>query len=126
MCESTSAAGSTCDSPSPCRYAVTLTSGASETAKDFGVHSTASVSGHLYTDRDNDQQPQEFGENDQPGRTVYVDANDDGDRDARRALRDHGRQRQLHVAGLEPGTHRVRQVLPSGWTCSMPNPCSGS
>jgi uncharacterized repeat protein (TIGR01451 family) len=117
------ASGDSCDSPSPCRRDLALTSGASQTGQDFGVHTTGTISGRLFTDRDADGQAQTFGENDQPERTVYVDADGDGTRDAgeRAALTD---DRGLYAfTGVEPGVHRVRQVLPDGWTCSRPLPC---
>jgi hypothetical protein len=116
--------GSTCDSPSPCRFALTLSSGDSVAGNDFGIHAPGSVSGHLYTDRDNDQDEQEFGENDQPGRTVYVDSNDDGDKDAGEPSAVTDGDGNYTLAGLEPGTHSVRQELPADWTCSTPSPCS--
>ncbi|HYH58381.1 MAG TPA: MBG domain-containing protein [Thermoleophilaceae bacterium] len=117
------AAGWTCDSPAPCRHDVTLSSGDVESGQDFGVHGPATVSGHLFTDRDNDQQPQEFGENDQPGRTVYVDSNGNSVRDTGEPQTTTDGDGNYSLGDLEPGTHRIRQVLPAGWTCSTPNPC---
>ncbi|CAA9487014.1 MAG: hypothetical protein AVDCRST_MAG85-1007, partial [uncultured Solirubrobacteraceae bacterium] len=116
-------AGFDCDSPSPCRRDLALTSGATETGQDFGVHTTATISGHLFTDRDADGAAQEFGENDQPERDVFLDADldavkDDGERTT--TTDDRG---DYAFAGVQPGTYRVRQVLPSGWTCSTPDPC---
>jgi protocatechuate 3,4-dioxygenase beta subunit len=118
------AAGWTCDSPVPCHSDLVLTSGLSVTGQDFGVHTTGSVSGHLFTDRDNDEQPQEFGEVDQPGRTVYVDSDDDGTRDGGEPQTTTDDSGNYTLASLAPGTYRIRQVLPSGWTCSTPDPCS--
>ena len=63
-------------------YDIALLLGCRGRRSDFGIHRDGTISGHLFTDRDNDGGPQEFGENDQPGRTVYVDENDDGTLDA--------------------------------------------
>jgi uncharacterized repeat protein (TIGR01451 family) len=113
--------GWTCDSPSaPCAHPVVLTSGATQSGRDFGVHTTATISGHLYTDRDNDGGPQLFGENDQPGRTVYLDNDASGTLnggDTQTVTDDFG---DYSFAGLQPGTYRVRHVLPAGWQPSVP------
>jgi uncharacterized repeat protein (TIGR01451 family) len=111
-----------CDSPSPCRADLLLTSGASSADHAFGVHTTGTISGHLFTDRDADGGTQAFGENDQPERIVYLDADDDGTRDAGETATttdDAGD----YTFTVQPGAHRVRQVLPAGWTCSTPAPC---
>ena len=115
--------GYACDSPSPCRADLSLSSGASSPGHDFGVHTTGTISGHLFTDRDADGGAQAFGENDQPERTVWLDADDDGVLDAGEASDETDDRGDYAFAGVQPGTHRVRQVLPSGWTCSTPDPC---
>ncbi len=116
-------AGSSCDRPSPCWQGVALTSGASHPGIDFGAHSAGTITGHLFTDRDANGGAQVFGENDQPERTVYLDADDDGalDGDERSVQTDD--RGDYAFTGVEPGLHRVRQVLPTGWTCSTPAPC---
>ena len=113
-----------CDSPAGCAADLTLASGAARAGVDFGVHTTGAISGHLFTDRDNDGQAQVFGENDQPGRTVYVDSDDDGTRDGGEPAATTDDNGDYTIDGLQPGTHRVRQVLPSDWTCATPDPCS--
>ena len=115
--------GFSCDSPSPCRHDLTLSSGSAHPGRDFGVHTAATIAGHLFTDRDADGAAQAFGENDQPERTVYLDADDDGVKDdgEREVVTDDGGD--YLFSGVEPGTYRVRQVLPAGWTCSAPSPC---
>ncbi|HEX2085816.1 MAG TPA: SdrD B-like domain-containing protein [Solirubrobacteraceae bacterium] len=115
--------GDACDSPSPCRADLVLTSGANATGHDFGVHRTGSIGGHLFTDRDADGQPQAFGENDQPERTVYLDADDDGTRDPLETAVQTDDLGAYAFGGLQPGVYRVRQELPAGWTCSTPAPC---
>lgn len=116
-------AGWSCDSPVPCHHDVTLASGGAAAGRDFGLHAAGSIAGHLYTDRDDDGGPQVFGENDQPERDVYLDANGNGELDSgerRTTTDDNGNYR---FGALEPGSYAVRQVLPSGWTCSTPHPC---
>jgi uncharacterized repeat protein (TIGR01451 family) len=117
------AAGWSCDRPAPCGRDVTLTSGSNHPGNDFGVHRTGTISGHLFTDRDADGQAQAFGENDQPERTVYLDADGDGEHDAGERSTVTDDRGDYAFAGLQPGDHRVRQVLPAGWTCSTPSPC---
>jgi protocatechuate 3,4-dioxygenase beta subunit len=113
-----------CDSPAGCAVDVTLSSGSSHTGADFGVHGAGSISGHLFTDRDDDGQAQVFGENDQPGRTVFVDTDDDGGRDPGEPSATTDDFGNYTLEDLAPGSYRVRQVLPSGWSCSTPSPCS--
>ncbi|HEX8119737.1 MAG TPA: SdrD B-like domain-containing protein [Solirubrobacteraceae bacterium] len=117
------ATGWSCDRPAPCRHDVALTSGSAHADKDFGVHAAGTISGHLFTDRDADGGPQVFGENDQPERTVYLDADDDGTLDAGERSTDTDDRGDYAFAGVEPGSWHVRQVLPAGWTCSRPVPC---
>ena len=114
-------AGWTCDSPSaPCAHSVVLTSGATQPGNDFGVHTAATISGHLYTDRDNDGGAQVFGENDQPGRTVYVDANANAVPDAGETQTVTDELGNYSFTGLQPGDYAIRQVLPTGWQPSVP------
>jgi CshA-type fibril repeat protein len=117
-------AGWSCDSPAGCGEDVTLSSGSSSPGVDFGTHTRASVSGHLFTDRDNNGQPQVFGENDQPGRTVYADINDNLALDAGEPAATTDDRGDYTLGGLEPAAYHVRQVLPAGWTCSTPTPCA--
>jgi protocatechuate 3,4-dioxygenase beta subunit len=113
-----------CDSPAGCAVDVTLSSGSAHDGADFGIHASGSISGHLFTDRDDDGGPQVFGENDQPGRTVYADTDDDGTLDAGEPSATTDDRGDYTLADLAPGSYRVRQVLPAGWSCSTPSPCS--
>ena len=117
------ASGWSCDSPSPCRRDLALSSGAAESGQDFGVHARGTIAGHLFTDRDRDGGAQAFGENDQPERTVFLDLNDDGSRNSGEPQTDTDDGGNYSFGSLEPGSYRVRQVLPAGWTCATPSPC---
>jgi hypothetical protein len=92
-------AGWSCDRPSPCRHTVALTSGSSHGGKDFGLHTTGSISGHLFTDRDNDGAPQAFGENDQPRPDGVPRRRRRREPRRRRAGHRDRRPRRLHVRG---------------------------
>src|SRR4028118_1578423 len=72
------AAGGGGAAPAGGAYDIVLSSGSAEGDRDFGIHRDGTISGHLFTDRDNDGGPQASGENDQPGRTAYVDENENG------------------------------------------------
>jgi CshA-type fibril repeat protein len=114
--------GWSCDSPAGCAHDLVLSSGATDGDRDFGIHRDGTVSGHLFTDRDNDGGPQAFGENDQPGRTVYVDENENETLDPGEPSATTGEDGD-YALELPPGTYRIRQVLPAGWTCATPDPC---
>ncbi|MDX6655938.1 MAG: hypothetical protein QOH62_731 [Solirubrobacteraceae bacterium] len=116
--------GWSCDSPSPCRADLTLGSGDVSAGTSFGIHTNGTISGHLFTDRDNDGQAQVWGENDQPGRTVYLDADNSGTYDDGEVSTSTDDSGNYTFAGVAPGLHHVRQILPAGWTCSTPDPCS--
>src|SRR3954447_10609368 len=117
--------GWTCDSPaSPCKYDVAVTSGSTTTGKDFGVHHAGTIAGHLWTDSTGaGTGVQIWGDNDEPGRTVYLDANDNGTLDGGETTTTTDDSGNYTFSGVQPGAYVVREDLPSGWVCSTPTPC---
>lgn len=83
---------------------------------------TGPLSGLVYNDADGDgtRDPGEVGV---PGRSVYIDGNDDGIYDP---LFEAGAQTDasggFSIGGVRTGTYRLRQVLPAGWARTAPRP----
>ncbi|MDQ5807791.1 MAG: carboxypeptidase regulatory-like domain-containing protein, partial [Actinomycetota bacterium] len=113
-------AGWTCSAPAGCQNGGSIGSGQSDSGMNFGVWGPATISGTVREDADAN------GAGDTPlaGRTVYVDANGNSARDGGEPFAPTGADGAYAIAGLNPGTYTVRQVLPAGWTCSQPSPCS--
>jgi hypothetical protein len=117
--------GSTCSTPSPCRYPLNLVSGDAPTGKDFGTWAAASVSGSLFNDLDADG-TKDAGEGALAGRTVYSDANGNSALDAGEPSAATAGDGSYTLSGLTPGATTIRTVVPAGSTCSAPAPCRHS
>src|SRR6185503_9560579 len=74
--------GWTCSQPSPCNHQLTLTSQSSSTGRDFGMYTTGTIRGTVYEDANFNKSVPDAGETGLTGETVYLDANDNGARDA--------------------------------------------
>jgi hypothetical protein len=88
---------------------------------DFGVMKGVSIGGLIFDDGDGDGVRDE-GEAGLGGREVYLDANDNGARDAGEQFALSGENGYYVFFGeLRPGTYHVRQgTLPGGWTQTSP------
>ncbi|HEX8582594.1 MAG TPA: SdrD B-like domain-containing protein, partial [Acidimicrobiales bacterium] len=117
-------AGYVCTAPASCASAaIALISRGSATEVDFGSAASGRVSGTKFEDADADG-TRDGGEPGLPGRTVYVDYNGNGTRDAGEPSAVTGAAGDYLIPDVRAGTHRIREVAQSGWTCSLPSPCS--
>jgi serine-aspartate repeat-containing protein C/D/E len=112
-----------CSVPTDCGDALTLSSGESASGTDFGTFRPASISGVVFNDvdADGDQGPGEDGLAD---RTVFVDLDDDGELDPGEPETTTDADGNWTIDGLAPGDYVVRELPPSGWTCSAPPTCT--
>ncbi|MFL5780534.1 MAG: SdrD B-like domain-containing protein, partial [Thermoleophilaceae bacterium] len=116
--------GYTCTAPGGCAYSgVTLTSGASVGERDFGDAPAGHVSGVKFEDL-NANGVRDAGEPGLPGWTIYVDLNGNSAPDAGEPTAITGPTGAYSIDDVRAGTHRIREVAQSGWTCSLPSPCS--
>jgi hypothetical protein len=81
---------------------------------------TGSIAGTLWNDTDADG-VKDTGEPALSGWRVYVDADGDGAYDAGEPTVLTSTSGAYAIAGLAAGTHRVRQVLQSGWRATSPS-----
>ncbi len=100
-------------------FAITLTSGGSDSDNNFGNWTTASVSGVKFEDL-NANHAKDAGEPGLSGWTIFVDYNDDGDADAGEPSTVTGADGSYIISGIVPGTWKVKEVLQAGWTQSYP------
>jgi uncharacterized repeat protein (TIGR01451 family) len=119
-------AGWTCSFPAPCENAVTVTAGQQLTGADFGVWTTASLSGTLFEDSDKDGAAREAGEPALQNWTVYLDADGNGSLDSGEQTRATDALGNYAFTGLDPGDYSVRVVVVASYTCSHPSPCNRS
>lgn len=99
-------------------YAINLT--ADESGNDFGNWRYASKSGMKFEDLDADG-IKDAGEPGVQGVTIWVDYDDDGVIDADEPSATTGADGSYTIDGIKPGTWKVKESTPSGWTCSFPN-----
>ena len=111
------AAGWTCSAPAACEHALTLASGQTATGEDFGLYTSAVISGRVTDDSDGDGSAA-AGEPGLQGRTVWVDVDGGGDHDAGEPSTTTDANGDYTLPGVDPGTYTVRVELPSGWSCS--------
>ncbi|MDB5322132.1 MAG: conserved repeat domain [Phycisphaerales bacterium] len=107
-------------------FNVTATGHSIRAGVDFGTYFRGTISGTLYNDSNASGVREAYEDATIPGgqRTVYVDANDNGQLDAGEitALTDAlGGYRFI----LPPGTYRIREVLPGGWFQTAPANAGG-
>ncbi|MEA2218861.1 MAG: hypothetical protein QOJ35_1487 [Solirubrobacteraceae bacterium] len=114
-------AGWTCSSP--CSRSVAFTSGDTTSGLDFALYQPVSVAGTVFEDQDADG-TRDAADAGIAGRVVYLDANDDGNQDAGEPTDTTDASGHYAFAGLAPGIHHVRTVMPAGWTCSTPSGCA--
>jgi hypothetical protein len=100
-------------------YAINLT--ADESGNDFGNWRYASKSGVKFEDLDADGAAREAGEPGVAGVTIWVDYDDDGVIDLGEPSATTGSDGSYTIGGIKPGTWKVKESTPAGWTCSYPN-----
>jgi protocatechuate 3,4-dioxygenase beta subunit len=102
-------------------YTITPTSGQSLTGRDFGdrLFNPASISGQVFHDLNADGIPN-TGEPGLAGWTVFIDANNSGMLDPGDQFTVTDAQGHFTLAGLQPGTQIIREVLQSTWLQSAP------
>lgn len=83
-------------------------------------HVGASISGMLFNDRDHDGIKDGSLEEPLPGRTVYLDLNNNKKLDLIEPWTATNGEGKYLFLGLNPGTYKVRQVLPAGWQQTSP------
>ncbi len=114
--------GYVCSSPAPCEQTLFVASGETSPGQDFTAYRTATVTGTVYTDSDNDA-TQDGGEPLEPGIVVYADLNADGDRDGVEPSTVTAAGGTYSLAGLAPGSVHIRADLAAGFACSTPSGC---
>jgi hypothetical protein len=114
--------GWTCSAPSPCYYSRTFSGHGNSTGNDFGAWSATSLAGTVFHDLDADG-TRDGGEGGLAGRTVYVDANDNGELDGGETFTTTAGDGSWSIDGLAPGAYVVRELLTDDWTCSLPESC---
>mgnify|MGYP001812252920 CR=1 FL=1 len=102
-------------------YAINLASNETESDNDFGNWRNATKEGVKFEDLDADGQPREAREPGVGGVTIYVDYNDNAKLDSGEPSAVTAADGTYTITGVKPGTYKVREVLPAGWTCSYPN-----
>ena len=114
-------AGWTCSAPAGCLNTGSIGSGQSDAGMNFGVWGPATISGTVFEDADADGVAKEAGE---AGARRAASSTSTRTSTARaRAASPFATSDgagAYAIAGLNPGTYTVRQVLPGGWTCSRP------
>ncbi len=88
---------------------------------NFGNWRQVRISGYKWHDLNADGRPREAGEPGLPGWTIYVDYNDNGMKDEGEPSAITNENGNYEIAGIKPGTYKVREVPQEGWTCSYPN-----
>src|SRR5207302_5807524 len=88
---------------------------------NFGAFQTIRLSGQLFRDADGDG-ARGAGEAGLAGRVVYLDANNNGVLDSGEQTAATDSSGAYSFANLGPGSYRVRDVLPAGWTQTTADP----
>jgi hypothetical protein len=114
--------GWTCSAPTGCGREVEL-AGADVSGRDFGAWRAGRILGRVFQDVNRNGERDE-GEPAQARRTLYVDKDGDSTHDADEPSATSGVDGSYSLDWLRPGDWVVREALPEGWSCSMPNPCS--
>jgi len=107
--------GWTCSSPASCSYTRTLASDGSSTGNDFGNWRPGSISGMVYRNVSGHPPLQNW--------TVYLDLNDNGSKDAGEPSATTDANGGYTIANVAPGAYAAREVVPSGWNCTVPAAC---
>jgi hypothetical protein len=102
-------------------YTIMATSGQGLTGRDFGdrLVNPASISGQVFHDLNADG-TKNTGEPGLAGWTVFIDANNNGVLDPGEQFTVTDAQGNFTLAGLQPGTHIIREVSQSNWLRSTP------
>jgi len=100
-------------------HLVTMTVGEDVAGRDFGNTELGSISGVKWNDV-NENEIRDDGEPLLSGWTVYVDANDNETLDTVEKSAITDTDGNYTIAGLVPGTHRVREVLKDDWRMTSP------
>lgn len=103
----------------PTAYSVFVQAGLSTTGWDFGTYNQGTISGRVWNDFNANGIFDQY-ESALAGRTVYIDANNNGGLDAGEVTavtNSFGNYRFF----LPEGTWRVRQALPAGWYWTFPS-----
>ena len=105
--------------PSSGAYTVTLVSGATTTGRNFGMTRKVRISGTVFNDANGDR-VRNAAEGGLAGWRVYLDADNDGVRDAGEVSVLTDSLGNYRFDNLAAGTYVVREVLQSGWTRTSP------
>lgn len=97
---------------------LTVSRGESESATDFGNFELGTVSGMVFHDLDGNGRP-DTGDAALGGRTIHLDANDDGRRQPTEPLAITDIAGKYEFTNVGPGTYRVRQLVPDGTIITM-------
>jgi parallel beta-helix repeat protein len=100
---------------------VTASSDSNVAGVNFGVFQQITISGRVFQDGDGAQGAGEVGLS---GRTVYLDANNNGTLDTGEATATTDADGNYAFNNLGPGTYRVRQVVPAGWAQTTADPAA--
>lgn len=111
-------AGWECTYPATSTHLVYLSANQTYTA-DFGNNLPTGISGTVWEDLDGDG-VRDAGEPGLSNWMVYLDTNNDGDRDVGESLTWSNSQGVYIFKGLSAGTYYVREVLQSNWRQTLP------
>ncbi len=103
----------------PGKHAVTLNAGQSASGLDFGNFKLGEIHGVSFEDLDGDG-AQEPGEASLSGRTVYLDADANGQWDTGETSTVTDESGNYSFSDLGPGTYKIAEVLPAGWVRTAP------
>src|SRR4051812_7863788 len=107
-------------------HAVTVTSQAAMTARNFASYTSGTISGKAFEDLDFDGSPRQAGDTLLSGRVVYLDADENGVKDSGEPQATTNGSGDYSFPALSPGTYSVRPVMPANWACAYPASCSHS
>ncbi len=97
-------------------YTVTTQSGQNRSDLDFGDFQLVKLGGEKFEDLDGDG-TKDAGEGPLAGWTIQLDLNSDGTVDRTTVT---GAEGKYEFADVGPGTHKICQVVPSGWIVTRP------